>query len=323
MQLEECLSVPGYYHHPRFETIVVSEDGDVVDLKTKEKLNQTFNGYLEYYAVNVPKYGTHTVHRLVAETFLEEVRLCPELHVNHKDGDKTNNRSSNLEGTTPSENCIHAYVTGLRTDNRRVEAKRLDTDEMLEFYSLNEAARYFGVNAEMLHRWLNSTSLYPFKKVWNVRYNDASWKPLNKSHIGQSPSNSPNEIVLISARGTWAGIFSSYAQAAKYVGVTHTTLSKYANEKEKKELNGYFVYITEDLPDDIDMEDLRGPKVVPKSPRRKPLRILVEDTILGTRVEWNSVEDFAFSVTAKKNTIQRSMLKNDGNWRQYKITYLE
>ena len=52
------------------------------------------------------------VHRLVAETFCagqsEENNVC-----NHINGCKTDNRSSNLEWTTPSENSKHAYATGL------------------------------------------------------------------------------------------------------------------------------------------------------------------------------------------------------------------
>lgn len=51
------------------------------------------------------------IHRLVAEAFLGPARKCAQ--VNHKDGNKQNNRASNLEWCTPQENVAHAWRVGL------------------------------------------------------------------------------------------------------------------------------------------------------------------------------------------------------------------
>lgn len=57
-----------------------------------------------------------TVHRWVALTFIPNPE--DKRNVNHIDGCKTNNKVSNLEWNTTSENALHAYKTGLNVSNK-------------------------------------------------------------------------------------------------------------------------------------------------------------------------------------------------------------
>lgn len=69
---------------------------------------KTPKGYMKItlYKDSKKVYRKCRVHRLVAETFLDNKDNLPE--VNHKDGNKANNNLSNLEWCTQKENLEHA-----------------------------------------------------------------------------------------------------------------------------------------------------------------------------------------------------------------------
>lgn len=69
------------------------------------------NGYKSISLCKDGKSKYFSIHRLVASHFLN--KKDPSLHVNHRDGVKTNNNLNNLEWVTRSENQKHAYRMGL------------------------------------------------------------------------------------------------------------------------------------------------------------------------------------------------------------------
>ena len=64
------------------------------------------NGYKIVGLTKNQDKANHYVHRLVAETFINNPNRLPE--VNHKDSDKSNNDVNNLEWVTRIENIKHA-----------------------------------------------------------------------------------------------------------------------------------------------------------------------------------------------------------------------
>lgn len=95
------------------------------------------------------------VHRLVAEYFKVNPNILKFTHVNHLDGDKSNNNWRNLQWCTNEMNKRHAMKHNLVSRGKKhsdiTHLRKLDEDQvkqipsMLKTMKLQEVADYFGV----------------------------------------------------------------------------------------------------------------------------------------------------------------------------------
>ena len=86
----------------------IYKDGRVANFsQTILKAVPNKKGYLKVYLSVKSKKYTKSLHRIVAESFIENP--LNKKTVNHIDCDKTNNHVSNLEWATNSENMRHAF----------------------------------------------------------------------------------------------------------------------------------------------------------------------------------------------------------------------
>jgi len=88
-----------------------------------------------------------SVHRLVAQTFIENPNNLPQ--VNHKDCDRANNNVENLEWCTASYNSQYREKYGVsraEAAGKPVFAINLSTLEVTHFQSQNEAGQALGIN---------------------------------------------------------------------------------------------------------------------------------------------------------------------------------
>jgi HNH endonuclease len=124
--------------HPSSLKTFVSNMGRVKTRTAGTTFGTESRGYLLFD--HVP------VHRLVATLFPE---LCPPRDgcdvVNHKDGNKTNNKASNLEWCIQVENVRHAVETGLFKSCRPVRGTFVD-GRVIVYPSVAAASRAVGCN---------------------------------------------------------------------------------------------------------------------------------------------------------------------------------
>tara|TARA_R110000868_G_scaffold1823_1_gene14373 strand:+ start:191 stop:688 length:498 start_codon:yes stop_codon:yes gene_type:complete len=153
--------------HPKHSGYFITEDGRVFSSWTKriglghkkgtlwargEELKELsyetiHNGYLRV----VIKQSKYLVHRLVAETYLDNIDNKKE--VNHKDKNRKNNLVSNLEWVTSQENVEHSHAKTWKVVN-------IITEEETSIFNLRKWCRENDIDVRQLHKASKTNKTY-------------------------------------------------------------------------------------------------------------------------------------------------------------------
>lgn len=149
-----------------FENYKATLDGDIINENGKVlKGHIDKDGYRQILLYNNKKRKYFRQHRLVLRAFcpIENEHLY---QVNHIDGNKLNNKLSNLEWVTPSENIRHSFMMGMssQTGSKNAMPKLTEEDviKIREIYIKGDKnfgvcalARMFNVTHSVISRIVN------------------------------------------------------------------------------------------------------------------------------------------------------------------------
>lgn len=150
----------------RYYTQLNSLTGRVNNKLLSEMIMKPFedeDGYLRISLIKENSRKKHFVHRLVAMNFIPNPENKPE--VNHKEGNKKDNRVEMLEWNTTSENQIHAianklYATAKGENSGQAKLKEFQVREIHELWRSGEVTQeylssMFGVASSAISRIVN------------------------------------------------------------------------------------------------------------------------------------------------------------------------
>lgn len=133
------------------------------------KLNSKKGGYFTVSLYKNNQKKTKYIHRIVAESFIDNHDSSKHPLVNHIDGDKKNNMADNLEWTDSYGNMQHAWDNGLMKNVTKnliekwgKNCKLIDTStsEEISFDSWESVSLYLGYNKHWLSKAYSCNTNY-------------------------------------------------------------------------------------------------------------------------------------------------------------------
>lgn len=209
--------------------LISSEDGRIYsNVKGKQMfLLKTYvkpDGYLAVSLWDSSKRGhkkrkTFLVHRLVAETFIENPENKPT--VNHKDGNKLNNCVDNLEWATLHEQAVHSFSNGLNHARKGEDANRaVLTWEDVKFIR----TAYPEVNVAHLASRFNVSEPTIYVILYNQTWVDSSYNPVNKGLFKKKKTTKEVRDFIYVNRDNYSG-----KEFAQMFNISESTVSVIRN----------------------------------------------------------------------------------------------
>ena len=206
----------------------------------------TSNGY---YRVNLRNEDGSARYHLIHRIVMIEFHYIPnhiDMQVNHEDGDKSNNFDTNLTWSTPSENIIHAYRTGLKVKEHgedcsyatitNAQARQIAQLITEQIYTHKEIADIVGCSAHIVHNISNGSN-------WKFVYDEYELEKYKKSVNKLSDSDlhllckyfEDNYLLYDNKTDLYRNALSDLF-GVEYTQSMSASMSRYFNHKTRKDI---------------------------------------------------------------------------------------
>lgn len=173
-----------------YSNYTVSPEGIVKNATTGKCLKPLLkNGYqtVQLKSNIDNSFKTLAIHRLVAMTYIGN--SAQYKYVNHINGDKTDNRATNLEWVTQKMNVNHAQDIGLITPHTRsISQYDLSGNFLKEFDSVKDAAESVGVSRHAISAVCSGKNKTSAGFVWKYNVSKKTTIPSDAIVISDYPS---------------------------------------------------------------------------------------------------------------------------------------
>ena len=234
---EELYIISNYGKIKRIERI--DSNGRIRKIKLlKHKINKC--GYCSIGLTKNGKRKFYLVHRLVAETFIQNINNYQQ--INHKDENKQNNRVDNLEWCDCKYNIN--YGNSIKKRSNGVIQLTLDREFIKEYVSGFDASKKNNIARTNLYNALNGNTDSAGGFIWE--YVDVEKRKKSEERRKKRATyNKKNKIIQYSIDGIKLNEFESLSKAAKHIGVSIVAIRKNCTE-ETKFCKGYIFKYKED-----------------------------------------------------------------------------
>ena len=202
---------------------MVNKDGQIINTKTKKILKGSIrNGYIR---INIQK-KWESLHRLIWESF-NDTLLEKEQIIDHIDGNRLNNKLSNLRLVTQSENVLNGHINGHNGD---ISVKQYDLqgNYITTYFSMKAAAEAVNKTKDAVRSAANRHGTCA-GYFWIREDDDISIEKLIKTTKANKPKKNYIGVTQYSLDGKKIAYFNSLKAAAKEVGCADSTIKRAAD----------------------------------------------------------------------------------------------